>query len=96
MKLFKTIFIVLIIAIGITFTILNAKSVLLNYYFDSKEISLALLLAITLATGALLGLLLSIPALFRLKRSNRQMKSRVKFFEKEIEHLRTLPFKGAE
>ncbi|MBX9587022.1 MAG: LapA family protein [Gammaproteobacteria bacterium] len=96
MKLIKTLFMLLVVAVGISFAILNAKSVPLNYYFDAKEISLALLIAITLAAGALIGLLLSIPSLFRLKRSNRQMKNRIKFFEKEIEHLRTLPSKPSE
>lgn len=96
MKLIKTLFMLLIVAIGVSFAILNAKSVPLNYYFDAKEISLALLLAITLAAGAFIGLLLSIPSLFRLKRSNRQMKNRIKFFEKEVEHLRTLPFKQTD
>ena len=96
MKIIKSIFIILVIAIGISFAILNAKSVPLNYYFDAREISLALLLAITLAAGALLGLLLSIPSLFRLKRSNRQMKSRIKLFEKEVENLRSLPIKDTQ
>lgn len=96
MKIVKSIFIVLVIALGISFAILNAKSVSLNYYFDVREISLALLLAITLAAGALLGLLLSIPSLFRLKRSNRQMKSRIKLFEKEVENLRSVPMKDTQ
>lgn len=93
MKIVKSIFIVLVIALGISFAILNAKTVPLNYYFDAKEISLALLLALTLAIGALLGLLLAIPALFRLKRSNRQMKSRLKSIEKDVEQLRITPFR---
>lgn len=93
MKIVKSIFIVLVIALGISFAILNAKSVPLNYYFDAKEISLALLLALTLAIGAFLGLLLAIPSFFRLKRSNRQMKSRLKSIEKDVEHLRISPFR---
>lgn len=93
MKLIKTIFILLIIIIGITFAILNAKTVPLHYYFGATDISLALLLAMTLIVGASLGWLLSIPATFRLKRSNRQMRSRIKLFEKEIDHLRSVSAK---
>ncbi len=93
MKIFKTIIIVLVIALGISFAILNANSVPLNYYFDAKEISLALLLAITLAAGAFLGLIFAVPSLFRLKRSNRQMKSRLKSYEKDLEHLRLHSFR---
>jgi putative membrane protein len=93
MKLIKTIFILFVIVLGISFAILNANYVPLNYYFDAKEISLALLLAITLAVGALLGFLLSLPGLFRLKRSNRQMKSRLKSVEKDIDHLRSNPLR---
>jgi len=96
MKLVKMIFILLVIALGISFAILNAKSVPLNYFFEAREISLALLLAITLAIGALIGLLLSVPSLFRLKRSNRHMKSRIKLFEKELENLRTIPIKDTD
>lgn len=96
MKLVKMIFILLVIALGVSFAILNAKSVPLNYFFEAREISLALLLAITLAIGALIGLLLSVPSLFRLKRSNRQMKSRIKLFEKELENLRTIPIKDTD
>lgn len=96
MKLVKMIFILLVIALGISFAVLNAKSVPLNYFFEAREISLALLLAITLAIGALIGLLLSLPSLFRLKRTNRQMKGRLKLFEKELENLRTIPIKDAD
>ncbi len=93
MKLVKTIFILLVIALGISFALLNAQSVPLHYLFAVKEISLALLLAFTLAVGVLLGVLFSIPPLFRLRRSNRQMKSRIKLFEKELETLRNIPLR---
>ncbi len=91
MKIIRYTVLFIIIAIGISFAILNSKAVPLNYYFGAKEISLALLLALTLSAGALIGWLLSLPSKLRLRLNNRSMKSRIKQAEQEITNLRAIP-----
>lgn len=93
MKIFSTLFILLLIFFGISFAILNSSSVSLNYYFGNTEISLSLLLAITLSVGALLGFILATPTIFRLKRGNSKLKSRIKQSEQEVGNLRAIPIK---
>lgn len=79
---------------GITFATLNANPVVFNYYFNSKQISLALLLVAALGIGILLGFIFMLFTLIKLKKDNYQLKSRLKVVEKELENLRSLPIKG--
>lgn len=93
MKIFSTLFILLLIFFGISFAILNSSSVSLNYYVANTQISLSLLLAITFSAGALFGFILATPAIFRLKRGNSKLKSRIKQSELEVDNLRSIPIK---
>lgn len=79
---------------GITFAALNANPVMFNYYFNTKQISLALLLVASLGAGILLGLIFMLFTLFKLKKRNYHLKYRLKAVEKELENLRSLPIKG--
>lgn len=94
MKFFSILFMVLLILLGISFAILNSSSVSLNYYFGHTEISLSLLLVLTLGVGALLGFLLATPSIFRLKRAQAKLKSRIKQAELEVENLRAIPIRN--
>ena len=95
MKILSTLFILLLIFFGISFAILNSSTVSLNYYLGHTEISLSLLLAITLSAGAVLGFILATPTIFRLKRGNRKLKNRIKQTEQEVGNLRAIPIKDS-
>jgi len=79
---------------GITFAALNANSVVFNYYFNSKQISLALLLVGALGIGIFLGFIFMLFTLIKLKKDKYKIKSQLKIVEKELENLRSLPIKG--
>jgi len=91
MRIVSYILIILIIILGLTFAVLNAGTVALNYYFGVVHISLSLLLVMALGLGVLLGLLASLAPIFRLKRKNSKLSHRVKEAEEEIENLRSIP-----
>ena len=57
MRWVSLIFVIIIILLGVSFAVLNAAPVPINYYFQTKQVPLSLLMAISLAVGALLGLL---------------------------------------
>lgn len=89
--LFIVIFIILII--GISFAVLNADSVQLNYYFAQIDAPLSLIIVLTLACGAILGMAASLTVILRLKHELRKLDKSNKLAEKEIENLRSLPLK---
>lgn len=58
---------------GVTFGVLNASLVKIDYYFNTTEVSLALLLALSLAVGVLVGWLALASQLLRLRVRNRAL-----------------------
>ena len=56
-RIITGIVVVILILLGITFAILNATPVSLNYYIGISEISLSLLLVLVLLLGIVLGIL---------------------------------------
>lgn len=91
MRLIKGLFIVLIVVLGITFSLLNAQHVVLDYYVGSANLPLSLLLAMVLCLGAALGFLSMIHIIMKLKRRNRKLNKHLKRIDKELSNLRTLP-----
>ena len=82
MRIFSYIILLIIIVLGLTFAILNAELVSLNYYFGTRQISLSLLMVLCLGVGVLLGLLAALFPILRLKRKNYYLKSQIKQLEK--------------
>ena len=95
MRIFLYLILLVIVVIGLTFAALNATPVMFNYYIGSRTISLSLLLVYTLGIGIILGMLVSITPVIRLKKQNYSLKNRVKQTEKEIENLRAIPIKDS-
>lgn len=79
---------------GITFATLNADAVIFNYYFSSVKISLALLLVGALGIGIFFGFIAMLFSVFKLKKQNYHLKTKLKIAEKELENLRSLPING--
>ena len=67
MKVIGYIVLVIVLLIGITFAILNASDVSVNYFFGRAHMALSLLLVIAFAIGGIIGLLVSLFAIVRLK-----------------------------
>lgn len=93
MRILALLLLLLVIGIGLTFSVMNAAPVTLNYYFGASEIPLALLLVITLTLGALLGLVASLGMILRLKRTASSLRRENRLAEKEIMNLRNIPIR---
>ncbi|MCB1827331.1 MAG: DUF1049 domain-containing protein [Coxiellaceae bacterium] len=82
MRIFSTIFWILIIVLGITFAATNSRSVEIHYYFGKSDVYLPLLLLAELAIGALLGVIAVLPQMIKLKNSLRKTRQKIKQLEK--------------
>ena len=90
-KIIGLIFLLILAAVVISFTTLNAQSIQLNYYFGVMEIPLAMAMALCLSAGILFGFLASFGILLRLKRENRKLKKSAKHKERELVSIRATP-----
>jgi putative membrane protein len=90
-RILSYIFLLIIIFFGISFAVLNADMVTINYYFGEVTLALSLLVVIVFASGCLLGMIVSLIWLIKIKISNYHLKQRLQAAEKEMTHLRTIP-----
>ena len=88
------IFLLLIAIFGSVLTRLNVEPVDLHYYFGSIEISLAILLLMVLAAGALIGLLMTLSMTLSAHARKRCLRKKLLLLEQEIRNLREIPIKG--
>jgi putative membrane protein len=79
--------------LGAVFAVLNAEPVRFNYYFDSIEIPLSLIVTTALGVGVVLGILSGFGLVVGLKRQNVTLKRRSRLVNEEIRNLRNLPLK---
>jgi putative membrane protein len=94
MRILGLTFFLLVVAVGVAFAVLNAAPVTLNfYYFETVEVPLSLTLVVSLALGAVLGVIAGLGAIVRLKRENGKLRKEVKLAEKEVMNLRNIPIK---
>jgi len=87
------IFILVVLVFGLTFAVMNAESVQINYYFGIYQMPLSLILVIAFVIGALFGAVVNVGMMLRLKRQISKLRREVKFTEKEVKNLRALPIK---
>ena len=78
-RLFTIVFLLILIAVAISFTMLNADPVELNYYIGVQQIPLSLAIVFGIAVGALFGLFSCLGAIVKLKR-------RVSKLQKAVSH----------
>lgn len=95
-RLFSLIFFLLMLVIGLTFAVLNAEPVKLDYYFGSQYVPLSLTLVLALIIGAIFGALASAGLVLRVKRENARLQKAIKVAEKEVVNLRTMPIKEVQ
>lgn len=93
MRVIGVIFFVALLAVSLSFSLLNSVPVTVNYYFGSVELPLVLALMATLTMGVLLGVLGMLTIIFKLKRESMRLKKVIKASERELSQLRALPVK---
>ena len=93
LRLFGYLLLVILIVLGLSFAVLNAEPVPLNYYFGSRDIPLSMIVVLSLAAGALIGLLVSMGAILRLKQQRAKLRRQLQRAEKAADQLSVLPAK---
>lgn len=91
MRILMIVFYIILIIVGVTFAALNAGSVQVNFYFTNVTMPIAVLMAIMLGLGMLVGCLLCLWRYWRLKAEHRKIKNQLRLTEKEIKNLRAIP-----
>lgn len=92
-RIITVVLLLLVSVLGLTFALMNAESVQLNYYFGSIEVPLSLLVVIAIIVGAGLGVLASASIVLGQKRELAKLRKTHKVAEQEISNLRSLPLK---
>ena len=85
--------ILLIILFGLSFSLLNATRVDVDYYFGTVGMPLSLALVAALIVGAVLGVLSALGVVLGKQRELYRLRKRVRNSEKELSELRRLPLK---
>lgn len=93
LRLFGYLLLAILIVLGLSFAVLNAEAVPLNYYFGSRDIPLSMIVVVSLAAGALIGLLVSMGTILRLKQQHAKLRRQLQRAEKAADQLSVLPAK---
>lgn len=88
MRIFTLIIVLIILLLGISFAVLNANSVTINYYTGIAHLPLSLLLVIVLVIGVFIGLLTTIIMFFKAKAIQSHLRKQLHTTQKELDHLR--------
>ncbi len=84
-------FIILVVLFGITFSVLNAELVTLDYYFSEIKIPLSIVVVTSLAFGILLGIATSVLVSLKTRRELSRLRKKLKNKELEISNMRAIP-----
>lgn len=84
-----------IVFFGLSFSVLNAQRVGLDFYFGNAEVPLSMILFIALFLGAILGVLAAFGLVLRQRREMARLRRRVSDAQKELAELRKLPIRNA-
>lgn len=90
-RLLGFLFLVVLVVLGLSFAVLNAQSVSLNYYFGYRDIPLSMIVVLSLAAGAVIGVLVSAGLILQMKAQTRQLRRKLRNAEKDSDQLRVLP-----
>lgn len=94
MRILTFIGLVFVLLFGVSFAVLNAEMVKVNYYIGSYSLHLSLLIVLVLGLGFILGMLVGSWKWLRVKSENSRLRNRIKLVEKEVENLRAIPLKN--
>ena len=92
-RLVKLSIFLFVVLIGLLFHLRNDHWVVIDYYLGTQEFPVSFIIVIALIIGVMLGVLVSLPLHFRLKRENARLLRQVSVSEKEIDALRVIPVK---
>ena len=91
MRIIGLIFFLIVLFLGVTFAVLNAQEVAVNYYLGTSHLPLSLLIVIVLGVGVIMGWGVGFWLWLKVKAENIRLSYRTKNLEKELNQLRTSP-----
>jgi len=92
-RLFGFLLLIVLVVFGLSFAVLNAEPVSLNYYFGYREIPLSMVVVLSLAVGAVIGVLVSMGMILRLKQQLGGLRRKLQVAEKRGDLLHIFPAK---
>lgn len=92
-RFLQVLFVVLIAALGLAFHIRNDQPVELDFYANVVEVPLSWALVGAFSCGALLGILVMLNSLLRLRNEKRRITKQHDLAAEEILNLRAIPLK---
>ncbi|MEA2079498.1 MAG: LapA family protein [Pseudomonadota bacterium] len=92
-RLFGFLSLIVLVVFGLSFAVLNAEPVSLNYYFGYHDIPLSMVVVLSLAVGAVIGILVSMGMILRLKQQLGGLRRKLQTAEKRADQLHILPVK---
>lgn len=84
MRIFTYLCALLLILLGVSFSLLNAGTVNVNYLLGSKSLPISFLIIISVAIGALFSLFFCMVSLFRQKATAHGLRKKIESLEKSI------------
>lgn len=91
MRLVAILFYLLLVILGVSFSVLNANLVEINLYFETVTIPISVLLMIVFAIGLIFGVLFFSFRYLRLKFAYARLKKQLLLTEREVKNLRSIP-----
>lgn len=90
-RLIKFIILLAVIALTVSFALLNNQSVAVDYYFGNLELPLTVFIFLALVAGWLLGGLSFFKYIVKIKLESREANRAANLAETEVKNLRKLP-----
>ena len=87
--------VIILIALGLSFAMLNPQPVALDFYFGQSTLPLSLALVIALAMGAFVGVLVVLGVVLRQRWQLRRVNRQIDTIQRELSELRKLPIRHA-
>ena len=93
MRIVQSIILFLIFVVALAFAVINADAVKIDYYVGSIEMPLSVIVVVTFALGAIVGLLVSLGRMLGLKRELNRVRRAERISQQELTNLRSLPIR---
>jgi lipopolysaccharide assembly protein A len=90
-RLVGFLFIIALVATGLSFAVLNSQPVTLNYYFGNRDVPLSMIVVLALAAGAVIGVLVSAGLILKLRMQAAQLRRRLRHAQQAADQLQVLP-----
>lgn len=93
MRIIKYVLIFILLLVVLSFALLNATPVEINYYIGTSKPALSLTLVISFAFGCVVGLLSTLSWYWHARWEGRKLTKKLALAEKELANLRAMPLK---